>query len=497
MILHAANLRLYSSFFLSFALILLVPATVSAWLNQGSIFDTSTEPWAFFIPIFLTLALGIFLLLFSTSDQGSLHITVRFGFLIVTTFWILAAAIGCLPFLIEIKGISFTDAYFESMSGFTTTGATILPDVESLGPGLALWRCMTQWLGVMGIIILFIAVLPTFGVSGHNLFRAEIPGGTIVERIKPRIAETAKSLWKVYLLLTVLAGLLLWAAGMPLYDAVCHSLTTLSTGGFSIKNQGVAAYDSFLIELIIIFFMLIAGSSFSLHYRLFHGENSYSGNMEFKAYFLILFFFTITVFATLIIQSPEYISIGDALRQAIFQVVSIATTTGFATTDYNHWPVVTQLMLLILMFIGGCTGSTGGSIKVLRLVVSLKAAIRELSLVANPRQILTIKAGEKKISSEMAVNISSFIVLFIVIFILGALCLTMTGMDMVSALTGAAAAIGNVGPGLGEVGPASTYASLTPFAKWVLVILMLLGRLELYTVLALLLPWLQSTKISR
>ena len=243
--------------------------------------------------------------------------------------------------------------------------------------------------------------------------------------------------------------------------------------------------------------MLIAGASFSLHYRLFHGENAYIGNTEFKAYLLILFIFTCTVFATLIIQSPEYISVGGALRQALFQVVSIATTTGFATTDYNHWPVVSQLMLLILMFIGGCTGSTGGSIKVLRLVVSLKAAIRELFLVANPRQVLTIKVGDKKISSEMIVNISSFIVLFIVIFILGAICLTMTGMDMVSAMTAAAAAIGNVGPGLGEVGPASTYVSLASFAKWVLVILMLLGRLELYTVLALLLPWLQSTKISR
>lgn len=495
MILHTRTLRLYSSFLFLFSAFLLIPAAVSIYFNNASTIFSNTELRAFVIPIFFALVLGIILRALAASDQEPPRINVRSGFLIVAEFWVLAAGIGCIPYLLSIEGISFTNAYFESMSGFTTTGATILPDVESLGFGLGLWRSMTQWLGGMGIIILFVAVLPTFGASGYNLFRAEVPGGNIVERIKPRIAETAKSLWKIYLLLTVIECLLLWVAKMPLYDAVCHAFTTMSTGGFSIKNQGLVAYDSFLIELIIIIFMLIAGSSFSLHYRLFKGENSYFSNAEFKAYLFIFSVFAISVFGILFIQSSDNISMGNALRQSVFQVVSIGTTAGFATADYNQWPAASQLLILLLMFIGGCTSSTGGSIKVLRHVVSFKAAFRELHRAANPNEVFPMKSGDKKISNEMVMNIFSFIGLYIVFFVLGAVCLTLSGMDIISALGGAASAIGNIGPGLGTVGPVSTYAALTPFAKWVLIILMLLGRLELYTVLALLLPWLQRLKV--
>lgn len=497
MILRAATCRFYSSFLLLFSIFLLIPIAVSIGFNPGSVLDTSSELWSFLSTVLILLISGFLLRVFSKSDQDSINITVRSGFLIVTTFWILAAAIGCLPFLLEIDGMSFTDAYFEAMSGFTTTGATILPDVEILGPGLSLWRCMIQWMGGMGIIILFIAVLPTLGVSGYNLFRAEIPGGTTVERIKPRITETAKSLWKVYILLTVLECFLLWGVGMPFYDSVCHAFTTMPTGGFSIKNKGIAAYDNIFIEIIIIFFMFIAGANFSLHYYLFHGKNNYFKNTEFKVYFYVLSTFSLLVLVILMVQSPDSISFGTALRHAVFQVVSIGTTTGLATTDYNYWPPAAQLLLITLMFTGGCTASTGGAIKIFRHIVSVKAIVNQLLLAANPRMIFSVKVDDEKISNEIIMNIISFIVFYMAIFVLGSICLTMTGMDIVSSISGAATALGNVGPGLGPIGPASTFASLTPFAKWVIIILMLLGRLELFTVLALIFPLLQRTKRKR
>lgn len=495
--LHAAG-RLYSSFFLLFFILFLVPAAVSVAMSGGPLLDFHSEAWTFIFLALFSLGLGLVLRLVTRVGDTTLQITMRTGFLIATAFWALAAGVGALPFLIGPPNLSFTDAYFETMSGFTTTGGSVIPDVESLGPGLGFWRCMTHWLGGMGIILLFVVVLPSCGVNSFNLYRAERSDGMMGERIKPRIVETAKSLWKIYLFFSGLQCLLLWAAGMSLYDATCHTFSTLATGGFSTKNQGVAAFHSVTIEGIIILFMFIGGTNFALHYRMLHGENTYLKNTEFKVYLLLIIIPSLLISGILLFQSGLGLSLGEAVRQAVFYVVSSLTCSGFTGPgDYVLWPASAQLLLLLAMLIGGCAGSTSGAMKVLRFLIALKVAARELFLAANPRIILPIKNSGQAVGNDAIINIFSFIVLYLGIYLLGTFCLALSGMDMVSSLGGAAAALGNVGPGLGTVGPTATYAPLTPFAKWVLTILMLLGRLELYTVLILLLPWLESAKIYR
>ncbi|MFQ5561330.1 MAG: TrkH family potassium uptake protein [Nitrospinota bacterium] len=469
---------------LLYSLLLLIPGMVSLVPLWGTPTQLGNEQWAFILPVSLTFILsGIFRLKVNKKEKiRSAAPTLRTVFLIVTLCWIIAAAIGSLPYLIELD-ISLSDAYFEAMSGFTTTGATVIADVEAMSPGLNLWRCLTQWVGGMGIIILFVSVLPILGAGGYNFFRAEIPGGTNVEKIKPRVAETAKTLWKLYIFLTFWAILFLKLAGLSLMDAVCHALATMPTGGFSNKNMGVSAFESPLVEVILIVFMVIVGVNFSLHFHFRHGKNVYLKNSEFCTYIYILVSASFVLASILLLTGvPDY-SPFEAVISAVFQVLYIVTTTGYSSEDFNQWAPACKLILFTLMFVGGCVGSTGGSVKVLRWRVIVKALLRELYQTVNPRTVVVIRSGEDAVPDKAVLSIFCFMLFFMLSFLLGSFVFALTGLDLVSALSAGASAIGNVGPGLGSVGPASTFAHLHPFAKWVFIFLMLIGRLELYTVL--------------
>ena len=408
------------------------------------------------------------------------------GFAIATLGWILAAAFGTFPFLFSGTFTNFIDAYFESMSGFTTTGATVLESIEGNPLSVLFWRDQIQWMGGMGIIVLVVAILPALGVGGMQLFRSEVPGPE-PDKLKPRIKETAKLLYMVYIIISLLQVVCLYITGMSLYDAITHMFGTMCTGGFTPNNLSVGHYNNPTYDVIIIIFMFIAGANFTLHYKVLHGDlKSLIRDREF------LFYTGIIVLSTLLITTQlrihVYHSILTALRFASFQVVSITTTTGFVTADYDQWPDLSKIILLILMFTGGCAGSTGGAIKNIRILILLKKANREFQKILHPHAITQIHLGEKKISDEVVSNITSFFLLYMLIFIACTLIMAALGLDMISALSSVAATLGNVGPGLGLVGPSQNYAFIPPIGKIVLSLCMLLGRLEIYTVLILVVP---------
>jgi trk system potassium uptake protein len=439
--------------------------------------------YAFISSIMITSLSGLFLQQTFTPENG---IGRKEGFAIATLGWILVAAFGTFPFLFSGIFTNFIDAYFESMSGFTTTGATVLESIEGKPLSVLFWRDQIQWMGGMGIIVLVVAILPALGVGGMQLFKSEVPGPE-PDKLKPRIKETAKLLYLVYVIISVLQVLCLYTVGMPLYDAITHMFGTMCTGGFTPKNLSVGHYNNSTYDLIIIIFMFIAGANFTLHYKVLHGDlKSLLKDREF------LFYSGIVILSTLIITTQlrvyVYHSVLTALRYASFQVVSITTTTGFVTADYDQWPALSKNILLILMFIGGCAGSTGGAIKNIRILILLKKANREFQKILHPRAITAIHLGDKKISDEVVSNITSFFLLYIIIFVVATLIMAALGLDMISALSSVAATLGNVGPGLGLVGPAQNYAFIPPFGKIVLSLCMLLGRLEIYTVLILVVP---------
>ena len=393
---------------------------------------------------------------------------------------------GALPFSFSGTFPSFTDSYFESLSGFTTTGASVLTEIEGVDKAVLLWRSTTQWLGGMGIIVLSIAILPFLGVGGMQLYKAEVPS-PVVDKLKPRIAETASLLWKLYVAITAFQVCLLLLGGMTLFDAVNHAFCTLPTGGFSTKNTSVAYYNSTYIDMVIVFCMLLAGINFSLHYRLINNrKNTYWGDTECR--FFLITTAVCVLFVTLDIYGSVYSDIGSALRFASFQVSSIITTTGFATADYEQWPALSQIILFVCMFIGASAGSTGGGIKCMRLWLLLKHAYIELIRIIHPHAVIQMKLGGKPVSQEVMKSIWGFFVLYIGLFVLASLIMASLGLDLVTAFSSTAATIGNIGPGLGMVGPADNYAFINPVGKWVLCMCMLLGRLEVYTVMVMLLP---------
>lgn len=418
----------------------------------------------------------------------------REGFAIVTFSWILMAFFGSFPFYISGTCPNFVDAYFETMSGFTTTGASILRTIETIPPSIILWRSMTQWLGGMGIIILTVAILPELKIAGYHLFRAEVPGGASFEKIKPRISETAKILWGIYLLLTLIEVALLYIGGMSLFDAFCHSFTTIATGGVSTRTDSIAYYNSPFIEFVIIFFMIVAGTNFGLHYLIIKGHfRAAFKNPELRFYLTILGGAALFAFIVLFFSSNDK-SIFNIFRESVFQVVSIGTTTGYSTADSNQWPNILRLMLVCLMFIGGCAGSTGGSMKVIRIMIILKTILRELQKLIQPRAIIHVKVGGKTVDKETLSNIFAFTGIFIFIFVLGSLIMVSLGLDLTTAVSSVAATLGNIGPGLGVVGTTGNYADIPFIGKWVLIVCMLLGRLEIYSVVILLLPLTWKTK---
>ena len=415
------------------------------------------------------------------------------GFAIVSLAWILIALAGSLPFYLSGSIPNFTDAWFESMSGVTTTGSSIignpttLPNlqngIESLPHGILFWRSFIQWIGGMGIIVFTIAILPLLGVGGVQLFKAEVPG-PVADKIRPRVKETAKILWMVYIGLTVIQALLLGLAGMPWFDSICHALTTMPTGGFSTQNASIAAYSNPAIHYIIILFMFIAGVNFTLHFRALTGNvKAYIRDSEFLAYLSIALGITAIVYVN-ISYSNSY-STHDNFLKSLFQTVSILTTTGYSSANYEIWPYLCQFLIIVLMFIGGMGGSTGGGMKVARFILLIKYAATETRHMLHSRAILPIRIGDRFISEDVIRNTLGFFLIYISIFAFTTLTLTALNLDLVTSIGAAASAIGNIGPGFGEFGPTDSYALLHPAGKWMLSVCMLLGRLEIFTLMVI------------
>mgnify|MGYP001171479122 FL=1 len=434
----------------------------------------------------ISMGAGLLMYILIPRTGERISLSHREGFVIVTLAWVLASAFGGLPFLLSGVVPTFCDAFFETMSGFTTTGASVISNLDTASRGILFWRALTHWMGGMGIIILSIAILPILGVGGMQLFKAEIPS-PVKDKITPRITETAKNLWLVYVAITAVEIVLLWLGGMSVFDAVCHAFATMATGGFSTYDASIARFDSLYIEIVIIVFMFVAGMNFTLHYRLFKGDaKSFVRDPEFHFYGAIVL--VATALITLDLRFHYFSSLGESLRFAAFQVVSIITTTGFATYNFDQWPAPSKFILVLLMFIGGCAGSTGGAIKCLRFMVVIKQTFIELTRLIHPHAVISVKIAKVAVPPEIVSSIRSFFFLYIAIAMAAMLALTLLGVDMVTSISGVAATLGNVGPGLGLVNASSTYVELPQTAKWILSACKLLGRLEIYTVLVLLVP---------
>lgn len=434
----------------------------------------------------LLISIGIILITASLFVFPNLKIDKkvekREAYLIVASGWIVLSLFGALPFYIGRFIPSYTDAFFETMSGFTTTGASILNDIESLPHGILFWRSTTQWLGGMGIIVLSIAIIPLIKIGGMQLFNAEVPGIS-TDKLHPRIKETAKKLWILYLGFTVVQTILLCAGGMSLFDSINHSFTTMATGGYSTKQASVGYWDSSYIHYVIIVFMIIAGTNFSILYFALTGKfKKVLANTELKFYLLLIFGSAIIIAVGLWFYMDVPVLI--AFRDGLFQVVSIMTTTGYATNDYVMWqPAALWIILILLMFIGGSSGSTGGGIKVVRIHILLRNSFIEFKRLIHPHAVLPVRYNKTPLHTVTINNVLAFVILYILLVATGTILLAFTGLDFESSFGAVVTSIGNCGPGIGSVGPSASFAHLTDFGKWLLSIMMLLGRLELFTVM--------------
>jgi len=410
------------------------------------------------------------------------RIQPRDGFLVVGGAWILISLIGAIPFVVA-GALGPVDAIFESVSGITTTGSTVISDVTILPKALILWRAMSQWLGGMGIILFTIAILPLLGIGGMQLFKAEVPG-PVADKVQPRLANTARSLWGIYLGLTALEWLFLKLAGMTGYEALCHSFTTLATGGFSTRNTSVGEFGSPLIEWIIVFFMLAAGINFVLHYRVLVGRGREVLKDSELRYFMAVIV-GVTAVLTLVVHEPGN-GFFDSLRLAAFQTVSLVTTTGYATTDFELWPSLALMMVVLLLIPGGMSGSTGGGIKSLRALLAFRSLRVTLHRLIHPHAVRPVKYGGVVVEESVLSGIWAFLTAYILLAVLGALVVAAHGYDVLTSLTSSLTAIGNVGPGLGQIGAYDNFAHFPGLVKMCLAALMLFGRLEIFTLLALL-----------
>lgn len=428
---------------------------------------------------------GLFLML--VFKKSSRELSHRDGFAIVALGWVQATFFGALPYLFTGASASLVDACFETASGFTTTGSTIMTDIAKNPFAILFWRALTQWLGGMGIILLSLAILPLLGIGGMQLYKAEVPGPT-ADKLRPRLIQTAQTLWQVYLLLSAAQILTLLFGGMNLFDSICHTFTTMATGGFSPKNESIEFYRSPFIEYAIAFYMFVAGANFSLHYRLLKGEpGALFRDPEFRFYAGVVLFSTVLIMLNLF-GTGLYQSLLDCFRLAIFQVVSIQTTTGFTTADFEKWPAFSQYLILLLMFIGGCAGSTGGAIKCVRILILLKHGMRELKQLVHPHAVIPVKLGGKILSPGTLQGVWALSFLYMLIFVLASLVVSLLGTDVMTAVSAVATTLGNTGPGLAEVGPMDNFAHLPDLAKWILTFCMICGRLEIYTLLILFVP---------
>jgi len=429
---------------------------------------------------------------FVTRKHRDKDLRKRDGHLIVTLGWLCMSAVGAMPYLLSGAIPGFTDAFFESMSGFTTTGASILgQQIEDLPLGLHFWRAMTHWIGGMGIIVLTIAILPLLGVGGMQLYAAEVPGPT-PDKLTPRVKETAKRLWFIYVSLTAVEAILLMLGGMDFFDAICHAMSTLSTGGFSTKQASMGHFDAYH-QYIVCLFMFLAGVNFSLTYAALRGKPiQLWHNEEFRVYLFAMVVLVAVVCGTVFSQqSGEGLTFEESFRASLFQVLAIVTTTGFGTVDYTAWGPFMMVLFFALMFVGANAGSTSGGMKFVRFIVILKNSHLELKRQIHPKAILPVRFNGKAIKPEVVSKIKAFMLIFVLIFIGGTFVMAAMGLDFVSAMGAVAATLGNIGPGLGIVGPgdALNFAQIDPGGKWFLSFLMLLGRLELFTVLMLFTPF--------
>ncbi|MCP4757555.1 MAG: TrkH family potassium uptake protein [Proteobacteria bacterium] len=412
----------------------------------------------------------------------------RDSYALVTFGWLSAGLVGCLPYYFSNAIPGFTDAYFESISGFTTTGASILADIEALPPAILFWRSLTQWIGGMGIIVFALAIIPYLNIGGMGIFQAEVPGPT-AEKLTPRIQDTAKWLWIVYLILTVILTALLWLGGMTLFDAVNHAFTAMSTGGFSTNNASVGGFRSPAIEWILVVFMVLAGINFALHYRfLFKGlkKKTYTQDSE------LLFYLSVTLMAVLAIVLVVLFKHGGEpaviVRDACFTVASILTTTGYGTADYELWPIFAQFILLVAMLMGGCAGSTAGGIKSVRFMLMFKYMYTETLKLLHPNLIRTVKLRNSVVDRQVLASILGFILIYASVMVISILLVSLETDDMVTSIGSVIASLSNIGPGFGSVGPTENFAHLGQFTKWILSMDMVMGRLEILTILVLFLP---------
>ncbi len=409
----------------------------------------------------------------------------RESFIIVTLVWVVMSLFGSLPYIFSQTIPSFTNAFFETISGFTTTGASVVNNIEGLPHGILFWRSLTHLIGGMGIIVLAVAILPFFGFGGMQLFSAE-SAGVVNDKLHPHIKQTAKSLWGIYMLLIVLETIFLMLGGMPLFDALCHSFGTLASGGFSTKNDSIAGYSPY-IQYVIIIFMFFAGTNFALFY--FGWKQNWAKiwkNREFKIYSALVVIVSLGVGLTLFFV--EGYPFEESLRAGAFQVVSMITSTGFASADYELWHPYLIFVMFLLMFSGACVGSTSGGVKVFRHIILIKSIRTEFKRMTHPAAVIPIKINSRAVSPEVVYKVLAFLVLYIIIFAIGSLALTITGVDMDSSMGAVATSMGGIGPGLGVVGPADNFFGIPSTAKWILSLLMLLGRLELFSVLIIFSP---------
>ena len=471
-------LRILGILLMVFSITMLPPVFVSFLYHDG-------HDFAFIGAFAITLATGfvIWLPVYRVKDD----LRTRDGVLVTVLFWVVLGVFGAIPLMIsESPHLSIVDAVFESLSGLTTTGATVITGIDSLPKSILYYRQQLQWLGGMGIIVLAVAILPMLGIGGMQLYRAETPGPIKDSKLTPRITETAKALWYIYLSLTIVCALGFWLAGMTPFDAICHSFSTVAIGGFSTHDASIGYFDSAMIEAICVFFMVVSSVNFGLHFFAWRQRSllHYFEDPEFKFYLGILgTIILITLFS--LIATSTYGPV-ESLRKSVFMVVSVATTTGFATADFAHWPAMLPFMLFIAAFAGGCAASTGGGMKVIRVMLILKQGYREILRLVHPNAVIPVKVGNKPISDKVLEAVWGFFSVYLLVFVVMLIALLGTGLDQITAWSAVGATLNNLGPGLGEV--AAHYGDLNDTATWILCLAMLMGRLEVFTLLVLFTP---------
>jgi len=474
-----AILRIIGLLLMVFSTTMLPPIAVSLIFEDDNF-------WPFFDAFILLLFAGLLLWLPNRNSRKEMRL--RDGFIVVAMFWLVLGLAGATPlFLSNQHEMSLTDAVFESMSGLTTTGATVIIGLDSLPQSILYYRQQMQWLGGMGIIVLAVAIMPMLGIGGMQLYKAETPGPMKDNKLTPRITETAKALWYIYLGLTIACAVAYWAAGMSWFDAIGHSFATVAIGGFSTHDASMGFFNSTTIEAVAMVFMLLAGVNFSLHFLAWRSFSlrPYQQDEEFRTYLKILFLVAVTT-CTYLYVTHTFATAPEAIQRGLFQVISMGTTTGFTTAQYDTWPGFLPVLLLMLSFVGGCAGSTGGGMKVIRVLLLFKQGMREVIRIIHPNAQVPVRIGDKPLNERVMESIWGFFSLYIASFSVMALLLAASGLDLVTAFSAVAACMNNLGPGLGDV--AANYAGINDLAKWVLCFAMLLGRLEIFTILVLLTP---------